>query len=210
MPETVTLTLPDSVLQPVKRSAEAVHRPIEELLLTALQSSLPPLEGLPDEAIADLTGLETLGNDSLLLVMTETLPAETQAALSKLLERHEDDSLTSAEEERLASLQGEADLVMLRKARAAVLLRFRGKRLPTLAELDQLTESNDARLEFIRCSVPSNMIPHEVAERIRRKYLPKRSAAQAGPRLVKDVKLAEPVEAPQEAAAPEAAPEPKE
>jgi hypothetical protein len=48
--------------------------------------------------------------------------------------------LTNAEQERLASLQQQADLVMLRKARAAVLLRFRGKRLPTLAELDQLAE----------------------------------------------------------------------
>lgn len=140
MPESITLTLPDSVLQPVKRSAEAVHQPIEELLVTALQSSLPPLEGLPDDAIADLTALETLSNESLSLVMTETLPSETRTALSNLLERHQVDSLTRAEEERLASLQWEADLVMLRKARAAVLLRFRGKRLPTLAELDQLTE----------------------------------------------------------------------
>lgn len=140
MPETVTLTLPDSVLQPVKRSAEAVHQPIEEFLVTALQSSLPPLQGLPDDAVADLTALETLNNESLSLVMTETVPSETQAALSHLLERQRRNPLTSAEEDRLASLQHEADLVMLRKARAAVLLRFRGKRLPTLAELDQLTE----------------------------------------------------------------------
>jgi hypothetical protein len=31
---------------------------------------------------------------------------------------------------------------MLRKARAAVLLRFRGKRVPTLAELSQLTAAD--------------------------------------------------------------------
>ena len=46
--------------------------------------------------------------------------------------------LTDAEREQLALLQQLADLVMLRKARAAVLLRFRGKRVPTLAELSQL------------------------------------------------------------------------
>ena len=137
MPETITLTLPDSVLQPVKRTAEAVQQPIEELLVSALESSLPPLQGLPDEVITDLTALETLDNDALWQVMKETVSPETQAGLSDLLER---DSLTSAEQERLTSLQQEADLVMLRKARAAVLLRFRGKRLPTLAELDQLTE----------------------------------------------------------------------
>jgi hypothetical protein len=36
-------------------------------------------------------------------------------------------------------LQQQADMVMLRKARAAVLLRFRGRRLPTLAELARQT-----------------------------------------------------------------------
>lgn len=143
MPETVTLTLPDSVLQPLKRTAQAMRQPIEELLVTALQASLPALQDLPDELIADLTALETLDNESLWQVMKETVPSETQADLSGLLERRQRDPmtpLTNAEQERLASLQQQADLVMLRKARAAVLLRFRGKRLPTLAELDQLAE----------------------------------------------------------------------
>jgi hypothetical protein len=43
------------------------------------------------------------------------------------------------EREQLSLLQRQADLIMLRKARAANLLRFLGKRVPTLAELDQLT-----------------------------------------------------------------------
>jgi len=50
--------------------------------------------------------------------------------------------LTASEHEQLAVLQQQADLVMLRKARAAVLLRFRGKRVPTLAELSQLTATD--------------------------------------------------------------------
>ena len=143
MPETVTLTLPDSVLQPLKRTAQAVRQPIEELLVTALEASLPALQDLPDELITDLTALETLDNEALWQVMKEKVPSETQADLRDLLERRQRDpltSLTNAEQERLASLQQQADLVMLRKARAAVLLRFRGKRLPTLAELDQLAE----------------------------------------------------------------------
>ena len=65
MSETVTLILPDSVLQPLKRTAQAMDKPIEELLVTALESSLAPLEGLPEEVIGDLTTLETLNNDAL-------------------------------------------------------------------------------------------------------------------------------------------------
>jgi hypothetical protein len=139
MSQTVTLTLPDSFFQPIQRTAQATNQPIEELLLHALQSSLPPLEGLPDDVIENLTALETLDDQSLWRVMGETVPPKLQRELSELLERQQSASLTVTERERLTTFQQKADLVMLRKARAAVLLRFRGKRIPTLAELSQLT-----------------------------------------------------------------------
>lgn len=139
MSQNVTLTLPDSFFQPIQRTAQATSQPIEELLLHALQASLPPLEGLPDDVIENLTALETLNDQSLWQVMGETVPAALQRELSELLERQQSASLTGAERERLTMLQQQADLVMLRKARAAVLLRFRGKRIPTPAELGQLT-----------------------------------------------------------------------
>jgi translation initiation factor IF-2 len=74
-------------------------------------------------------------------------------------------------------------------------------------KLDNKKVMEDARREGIDVSVPSNTVPHEVAERIRLKYFPKKVAPQVGPRLVKHVKQVEPVEAPPEAAEPEAAPE---
>jgi hypothetical protein len=139
MSQTITLTLPDSFFQPIKRTAQATNQPIEELLLHVLQASLPPLEGLPDDIIENLTALEMLDDQSLWQVMGETVPAELQRELSELLERQRSTLLTVVERERLTLVQRQADLVMLRKARAAVLLRFRGKRIPTLAELGQLT-----------------------------------------------------------------------
>jgi predicted transcriptional regulator len=36
MSQTITLTLPDNVLQPVQRIAQATKRAVEELLVTAL------------------------------------------------------------------------------------------------------------------------------------------------------------------------------
>jgi translation initiation factor IF-2 len=74
-------------------------------------------------------------------------------------------------------------------------------------KLDNKKVMEDARREGIDVSVPSNTVPHEVAERIRLKYFPKKVAPQVGPRLVKHVKQVEPVEAPPEAAEPEIAPE---
>lgn len=73
-------------------------------------------------------------------------------------------------------------------------------------KLDNKKVLEDARREGIDVSVPSNTVPHEVAERIRLKYFPKKVAAQAGPRLVKHVK---PVEAPPEPVEFEDEPQPQ-
>ena len=85
-----------------------------------------------------LVALESLDDQALWRVMLETVPLDQQHQLHDLLIRNQAGMLTDAEREQLAILQQQADLVMLRKARAAVLLRFRGKRVPTLAELSQL------------------------------------------------------------------------
>ena len=106
--------------------------------MTALQAALPTLEGLPPDVVQHLVALESLDDQALWRVMLETVPLDQQHRLHDLLIRNQAGMLTDAEREQLAILQQQADLVMLRKARAAVLLRFRGKRVPTLAELSQL------------------------------------------------------------------------
>ena len=138
MSQTITLTLPDDVLQPVQRVAQATQQSVEELLVTALQAVLPALEGLPPDVMQHLVALESLDDQTLWRVMLETVPLNQQQRLHDLLLRNQAGILTDAEREQLVLLQQQADLVMLRKARAAVLLRFRGKRVPTLAELSQL------------------------------------------------------------------------
>jgi hypothetical protein len=139
MSQTITLTVPDRVFQPIQRLAEATDQPIEALLLTALEASLPPLEGLAPELMDDLTELERLDDQALWRVMAETVPLQTQRQIEEPLRRNSAGSILETEREQLSLLQRQADLIMLRKARAANLLRFRGKRVPTLAELDQLT-----------------------------------------------------------------------
>jgi hypothetical protein len=51
MPQTITLTLPNNVLQPVQRVVQATKQWVEELLVTALQAALPTLEGLPSGVV---------------------------------------------------------------------------------------------------------------------------------------------------------------
>ncbi len=139
MSQTITLNLPESFVLPLERTMQATNQPIEQLLLTALQTALPPLDSLPPEVVAKLETLELLNDDLLRSVLLETVPAKTQLRISELLQQQEAAPLSATAQKDLDELQEQADLVMLRKARAAVLLRFRGHRLPTLAELGRLT-----------------------------------------------------------------------
>ncbi|MCP4398854.1 MAG: hypothetical protein GY801_16340 [bacterium] len=52
-----------------------------------------------------------------------------------LLDKEKTSRLTAEEERRLATLRGEADVLMFRRSYAAVLLKRRGYHLPTLQEL---------------------------------------------------------------------------
>ncbi len=139
MAQTITLNLPDRLYEPIQRIAQATDRSVEAVLLIALQTSLPSLDGLPEDLAQNLAELETLGDDTLRQLLLEMVPTDQQQALDALLQRNQAGEITEAERETLASLQKEADRVMLRKARAAVLLRFRGQRIPTLTELRELT-----------------------------------------------------------------------
>ena len=125
------------MFQPLQRTAQATKQPIENLLLNALQTSLPSLDELPDKIMENLTSLETLGDTKLRQVLKETVPIKVREKISTLLEKKKEKPLTDLESKTLDQLQNKADLVMLRKARSAVLLRLRGQRLPTLAELEQ-------------------------------------------------------------------------
>ena len=138
MPQ-ITMTLPEYIYQPVKRVAQSSHKPIDTVLLTAINASLPPLDGLSSDLIEELVALETLDSNELRKVLLEIVPLDQQKRIEELLYQNQIDDLAKAEKTELSSLQKNADRVMLRKARAAVLLRFRGERLPTLAELRQLT-----------------------------------------------------------------------
>lgn len=144
MTQTVTLELPDTIYLPAQRMAEASRRPLPDVLVEALKASLPPLEGLPPTLIAELGSLETLDDDALWQVMLSRLPADRQRKLNRLLRKNKTEKMTAADRAELAALQDDADRIMLRKARAAVLLRFRGRRLPTLIELRKLARSKSA------------------------------------------------------------------
>ena len=140
MRQVITLELPDTIYLPAQRMAEATRRPLADVLVGALKASLPSLEGLTPELTAELVGLENLDDDMLWQIMLSRVPTDRQRRLGRLLRKNKIAKLTKAERADLTTLQHESDRIMLCKARSAVLLRFRGRRLPTSAELRQLSQ----------------------------------------------------------------------
>lgn len=141
MTQTVTLELPETIFLPAQRMAKAIRRPVAEILIVALKASLPPLDGLSPDLLAELVKLERLNDKTLWQIMLSQVPADKQRRLARLLRKNKSNKLKEFERIELDALQNEADRIMLRKARAAVLLRFRGRRLPTISELRKLTPS---------------------------------------------------------------------
>jgi hypothetical protein len=85
---------------------------------------------------ADLANLEALPTDSLRQEMQTMLDLERLARYDALLTANKDGVLDEAGQQELAALRLEADRLMFRKVYAALLLKWRGERIPTLAELE--------------------------------------------------------------------------
>jgi hypothetical protein len=133
---TVPVQVSISLYHQLERLAKLTNRSPENIVEQALTASIPPLpDTLSDEIRDDLLALEGLEDDELWEVARSFVSPERQEEISLLLEKNKA-TITEAEKVRLSELQSQADRLMLRKAYAYVLLKWRGHRLPTLAELE--------------------------------------------------------------------------
>ena len=116
MSQMLSINLPDPLMDRLHRLAKATDRPLEQLVISTLDESIPrPPSGLPGEIRDELLDLETLPDEKLVEVAQSTLRAEEIPP-----------SYTPGDA---------ADRLALRKAYALVLLKWRGRPLPELAEL---------------------------------------------------------------------------
>ncbi|MFB2937720.1 hypothetical protein ACE1B6_20930 [Aerosakkonemataceae cyanobacterium BLCC-F154] len=131
--ETITLQIPEILYQRLVNTANATQRSIEEVILHALQVGSPPQwDDVPEEFQADIAALDKLDDDTLWQIVNSRKTAAEMKRYDSLLERNSNCTLTESERLELMALRQEADLFMLRKAQAAVLLRWRGNLVPTL------------------------------------------------------------------------------
>ncbi len=133
---TVAIHMPQPLYQRLQRLAALTHRPLESLVLQALDANIPPLlEDMPEPVREDLAALEALDDDALRLVAQGVWNPEQSARYTELLYKERMGTITQAEKATLEALYQEANGHMLCKAYANVLLKWRGHHLPNLAEL---------------------------------------------------------------------------
>ena len=135
--DTVAIQVPQPLYRRLERLAELTQRPLESLIVQTLSSTIPLLpDDLPPATRDSLLALEHLSDDELWRVARMVFPEEQYAQFDALRERRRAGSITEPEQVTLDHLFQESDLLILRKAYAAVLLKWREHRLPTLAELE--------------------------------------------------------------------------
>jgi hypothetical protein len=129
----VTVDLPLPLFRFLARLAEQTHQPLEKLVAQSVAGNLPPsVDNAPEEIQSELLALQWLPIEELEQIAYEQVAKKSQKQHLHLLEKG---NLTVAEQRKLSKLRQQADLLMLRKAYAWAVLRWRGHPIPRLDEI---------------------------------------------------------------------------
>ncbi|MGA9377450.1 MAG: hypothetical protein WBV73_01505 [Phormidium sp.] len=132
----VTVELPESVFLELSKIAELTNQSLEAVAAQRITINLPPsVDNAPPEMQAELLSLQTLPIDELLKIAHTKVTLNQQKHHEELLEKNQIGAITSPEQQELRELSLAADKLMLKKAYAWAILRWRGYRMPTLEEL---------------------------------------------------------------------------
>jgi hypothetical protein len=134
--QSVTLQLPDAVFRYLQQTAVATKRPLEQVVRQSIEGNLPPsVASMPADMQVELLAMQMLPAEQLVRVAAEQAPSADQARHLELLDKNSAGSITPVEQQELASLRLAADRLMLRKAYAWSVLRWRGHATPPLDQL---------------------------------------------------------------------------
>ncbi len=133
--QTVTLTIPETVYRRAKQAADVLQRPVEEVIVDTLASSLPLLDDVPAEMAGELAAMAYLSDEALEGLANNMMLESRQTTLHELLDKQGRGQLSEADQQALAALMAEYGRHMLRRAKAVALLIDRGRPVPTLVTL---------------------------------------------------------------------------
>lgn len=132
----VTLQLPEPVYSYLSQMAVATKRPLEQVVRQSVEGNLPPSAATaPAEMRDELLSMQVMSVEQLSQVAAQQVPSTDQARHLALLEKNSAGDLAPDEQLELEDLRLSADGLMLRKAYAWSVLRWRGVAAPRLDEL---------------------------------------------------------------------------
>lgn len=133
----LTLELPEEIYEHVRRAAKGMKQPVETALLSIVKAATPSLERVPVKYREELEALEDLHDNELWKVTESALTPAQQRQLVSLLHKNQHGELKDREQKALMRLRACADRIMLRRSYAYLLLKYRGHRIPSLADLNK-------------------------------------------------------------------------
>jgi hypothetical protein len=130
--QTLTIDLPESVYRQVQRQSHHSQRTVAEEVVAVVTSALPADGKIASDIDDELASMEFLSDEELRHAARAQVAQESSERLQFLLEKQQREGLTSVEKTTAESLSHYHDRVMLVRAKAAVLLKRRGRDISTL------------------------------------------------------------------------------
>jgi hypothetical protein len=131
---TITLTLPERIMEQAQQAATALQQPVEEVLRDLLVAVLPTMQDVPDDMQAELIRMTWLESQELWRIAREQMSIAVQEQLQQLIHLQGQRPLTPDEQAQLDALRQDYGRMTLLKARAYALLSLRGGE-PLLSQL---------------------------------------------------------------------------
>jgi len=133
----VTVELPQAIFQQLARIAQATQQPLETLVAQSIVSNLPPTpDNAPVEIQEELLKMQTWDDKELLAITNSQITNQQQKRHVELLDKNStSEELHKSERQELSELRIKADRLMLQKAYAWSVLRWRGHKVPNLNEM---------------------------------------------------------------------------
>ena len=131
MNTTVTVNFPKPVYRHLKQQARVLQRPIDDIVVQTVTRRLPLwFDIMPLDFENEVAQLDNSSVSQLMKFAKRKLAIAKQRKLDALLQKNGEGTLTSKELVELDHLQLEANLLMLKKAKALALLKNKGYDLP--------------------------------------------------------------------------------
>ncbi len=125
----VSLQLPSQLYKQIKKRIANTERSVEDEIIAVIANALDAnddLANLPVDITEQLKQLHFLDNDTLKQAAQKTVELEKARRMQELVLKQQAEGLTELETQEANILKDYANLIMMIKAEAAVLLKERG------------------------------------------------------------------------------------